>query len=268
MGRLSSLALILPIAALAQTPPSPQLFEPYEGQPGKDVVWVPTPSALVEKMLDLAGVTPKDFVVDLGSGDGRLVIAAAKRGARALGVEYEPDMVALARRNAAAAGVADKARFVQGDMFEADFSQATVLALFLLPANLRKLAPKFLELAPGTRIVNNAYRIEGWQETDIAYADGYCVVWCTAYLYLVPARVAGAWRLPTGEARLTQDFQALSGTFVFPGGRYVSVDGEVKGDHVRFTAGLDVYTGRVRGNEMSGEARGGYSGYWKATRLR
>ena len=125
-----------------------------------------------------------------------------------------------------------------------------------------------LELAAGTRIVNNAYRIEGWQEVEIAYADGYCVVWCTAYLYLVPAKLAGAWRLPTGEVRFTQEFQALSGTLVFPGGRYVSVDGEVKGDHVRFTAGLDVYTGRVRGNEMTGEAKGGYSGYWKATRLR
>src|SRR4051795_8500720 len=121
--RASLLALILPIAAAAQTQP----FEPYEGQPGKDVVWVPTPRALVEKMLDLAAVTPRDFVVDLGSGDGRVVIAAAKRGARALGVEYDPEMVALAQRNAAAAGVGERAKFVRGDMFEADFSKATVL---------------------------------------------------------------------------------------------------------------------------------------------
>src|SRR5436189_3835054 len=134
MGLVSSVALILPTATRAQTQP----FEPYEGQPGKDVVWVPTPSALVDKMLDLARVTPKDFVVDLGSGDGRLVIAAAKRGARALGVEYEADMVALSRKNAEEAGVAGKATFVQADMFEADFRQATVLALFLLPGNLRR----------------------------------------------------------------------------------------------------------------------------------
>jgi len=264
MCRFSWFALILPVAALAQTPP----FEPYEGQPGKDVVWVPTPNALVAKMLDLARVTPKDFVVDLGSGDGRLVIAAAKRGARALGVEYDAGMVALSERNAAAAGVADKAKFVRGDMFEADFSQASVLALFLLPGNLRKLAPKFLELAPGTRIVTNAYRIDGWEEAATAEADGYCVVWCTAYLYLVPAKVAGAWRLPAGEVRFTQDFQTLSGAFVFPGGRHVKADGTVKGDHVRFSAGLDVYSGRVHGNEMRGEASGAYSGYWKATRLR
>ena len=260
-------ALVLAVALAAPPCFGAEPFEPYEGQPGKDVVWVPTPRALVEKMLDLAGVTARDFVVDLGSGDGRLVIAAAKRGARALGVEYDADMVALAERNAAAAGVADKARFVRGDMFEADFSQASVLALFLLPANLRKLTPKFLELAAGTRIVNNGYRIDGWEEADIAYADGYCITWCTAYLYLVPAKVAGAWRLPTGEVRFTQDFQTLSGTLVFPGGRHVPAEGQVKGDHVRFTAGLDVYTGRVRGKEMSGEASGAYSGFWKATRV-
>ncbi len=258
------LALILPIAAFAQAKP----FEPYAGQPGKDVVWVPTPRALVEKMLDLAAVTSRDFVVDLGSGDGRVVIAAAKRGAHALGVEYDPNMVALARRNAAEAGVADKAIFEQADMFQADFKQASVLALFLLPANLRRLAPKFLELAPGTRIVSNTYKIDGWEEADVAYGDNFCITWCTAYLYLVPAKVGGAWKLPVGEVRFTQDMQRLSGTLVYPGGRYESAQGEVKGDHVRFTAGLNTYSGRVRGDEMSGDASGALSGFWRATRLK
>src|SRR6188474_499670 len=124
---------------------------PFVGQPGKDVIWVPTPYVLVEKMLDLAKVTPQDFVMDLGSGDGRNIIAAAKRGARALGVEYNPDMVEFSKRTAAAAGVAERAMFVQGDMYEADISQATVLALFLLTENLNRLAPKFLSLRPGTR---------------------------------------------------------------------------------------------------------------------
>jgi precorrin-6B methylase 2 len=261
LTRSLALTLLMCGAAGAQT------FEPYEGQPGKDVVWVPTPRALVEKMLELAGVTARDFVIDLGSGDGRLVIAAAKRGARALGVEYDAEMVALSKRNAEAAGVAGKASFLQGDMFEADFSRASVLTLFLLPGNLRKLTPKFLELAPGTRIVTNAYRIDGWEEIEIAYADGYCVTWCTAYLYLVPAKVAGAWRLPTGEVRFTQDFQTLSGTLIVPGGRYVAATGQVKGDQIRFNAGLNAYSGRVRGDEMSGEAKGAFSGYWKATRL-
>jgi precorrin-6B methylase 2 len=261
LTRSLALTLLMCGAAGAQT------FEPYEGQPGKDVVWVPTPRALVEKMLELAGVTARDFVIDLGSGDGRLVIAAAKRGARAFGVEYDAEMVALSKRNAEAAGVAGKASFLQGDMFEADFSRASVLTLFLLPGNLRKLTPKFLELAPGTRIVTNAYRIDGWEEIEIAYADGYCVTWCTAYLYLVPAKVAGAWRLPTGEVRFTQDFQTLSGTLIVPGGRYVAATGQVKGDQIRFNAGLNAYSGRVRGDEMSGEAKGAFSGYWKATRL-
>jgi len=250
-------------------PAAAQSFEPYEGQPGKDVVWVPTRHALVERMLDLAGVTERDFVVDLGSGDGRMVIAAAKRGARALGVEFEPGMVALARRNAAAAGIAERAKFVQGDMFEADFSQATVLALFLLPTNLRRLAPKFLELAPGTRIVVNTYRIEGWDEETSSDLGDACASWCTALLYLVPAKVAGLWRLPTGELELAQDVQRLSGAFMAPGGRKTSVTGRLSGDRIRFTvAGSGDYTGRVHGGEMAGEAKGSFSGYWKAARLR
>ena len=260
--RASLVALILPIAAAAQT------YEPFEGQPGKDVVWVPTRPVLVERMLDLASVTPKDFVIDLGSGDGRMVIAAAKRGARALGVEYDSDMVALARRNAAAAGVSDRAKFVEGDMFEADISQATVLALFLLPGNLRRLTPKFLELPAGTRIVSNTYRIDGWEEDTYGDIGETCFTWCIAYLYIVPARIAGAWKLPTGEVRFTQDKSALSGTMVYPGGRHASVTGKIRGDHVRFTTGLDTYSGRVQGDTMSGEATGAYSGYWTATAIK
>jgi len=183
---LRSLLMALAIAAggaFAQNP-----SEPYVGQPGKDVVWVPTPHTLTEKMLDMAKVTPKDFVIDLGSGDGRNVIAAAKRGARALGVEWEAQMVAISRKNAQAAGVADKARFVQGDMFEADISQATVLALFLLPDNLRKLKPKFEKLKPGTRIVTNGFEIDGWEPKEIGKIEKECGGWCTAYLYVLPAK--------------------------------------------------------------------------------
>jgi len=253
--------LILPAAALAQP-----AFQPYEGQPGKDVIWVPTPPALVEKMLDLARVTAKDYVVDLGSGDGRNVIAAAKRGARALGVEYDPEMVKLSQKNAEAAGVADKAKFVQGDMFEADFSQATVLALFLLPANLDKLRDKFLQLPAGTRIVNNGYKIFGWEEAEVGHSDGFCTTWCTAYLYIVPARVAGTWCLPAGEIQFKQDFQALTGMLKTKDGRALPVQGSVAGERIRFSVGLDVYTGRVRGQEMSGEASGAMSGYWKASK--
>src|SRR5919112_2236907 len=148
---LNASLLVLVIAGSAQAQEKPKPFEPTVGQAGKDVVWVPTPPELVEKMLDIAKVTPQDYVIDLGSGDGRNVIAAAKRGARAYGFEFNPDMVALSRRRAQEAGVADKATFIEGDMFEADISKATVLALFMLPSNLDKLAPKFLALRTGTR---------------------------------------------------------------------------------------------------------------------
>ena len=264
MPRLLPLALWLLVA-----PAAAQTYEPYEGQAGKDVVWVPTRPALVQRMLDLANVTERDFVVDLGSGDGRMVIAAARRGARALGVEYEPDMVALARRNAAAAGVAERAQFVQGDMFEADFSQATVLALFLLPTNLRRLAPKFLELAPGTRIVVNTYRIEGWDEETFSELGDACASWCTALLYLVPAKVAGVWQLPAGELELAQNVQRISGTLASPDGRKATITGRLSGDRIRFTvAGSGDYNGRVHGAEMWGEAKGSFSGFWKAARVK
>jgi hypothetical protein len=185
-----ALAALLCAPAWAQAPlpdPGRIVREPQSGDPGKDVIFVPTPETLVERMLDMARVTAADFVVDLGSGDGRIVVAAARRGARALGVEYNPDLVAVARRRAAAESVADRARFVQGDMYEADISGATVLALFLLPANLEKLKAKFTALPRGTRIVNNGYRIPGWQEDQVGIA-GDCGAWCTAYLYVLPAR--------------------------------------------------------------------------------
>ena len=158
---------------------------PYVGQPGKDVVWVPTPEVLVEKMLDMAKVTRDDFVMDLGSGDGRNVIAAARRGAQALGIEYDKELFELSKYRAQQAGVAERARFINGDMFEADLSQATVLALFLLPDNLQKLRPKFERMKPGTRIVVNGFPIDGWTAKETGRAEGECGSWCTAYLYIV-----------------------------------------------------------------------------------
>jgi SAM-dependent methyltransferase len=249
--------------AAAQEP-----FEPQVGQAGKDVVWVPTPAVLVERMLDLAQVTGDDFVMDLGSGDGRNVIAAARRGARALGVEYNPDMVALSRRLADEAGVSDRATFVEGDMYEADVSDATVLALFLLPDNLRRLLPKFLELAPGTRIVGNTFSFDDWPADDTYREEGDCSSWCTALLWIVPARVEGTWRLPAGELSLTQRFQVLSGTLT-NGSTTTSVTGRLRGEAITFsTAGMD-YEGRVRGEAMSGTVMSGAQrDAWTATRVR
>jgi len=242
---------------------APKPYEPVVGQEGKDVVWVPTPQVTVEKMLDMAQVTPQDFVMDLGSGDGRNIIAAAKRGAQALGVEYNADMVEFARRVAAAEGVADKAMFVQGDMYEADISKATVLALFLLPENLDKLAPKFLALRPGTRIVANHFWIDGWTADETQKADGDCGSWCTALLFIVPAKVAGTWRMPQGELAIEQKFQTISGTLTAQGTATPITDGRLHGDQISFTAGGTTYTGRVSGDVMRGDNRA-----WAAARVR
>ncbi|MEN3354085.1 MAG: hypothetical protein V7640_2243 [Betaproteobacteria bacterium] len=249
---------------LADTPQQP--FQPVVGQEGKDVVWVPTPPKLVEKMLDMAAVTPKDYVIDLGSGDGRNVIAAAKRGARALGVEYNPNMVELSSRSAAAEGVADKATFVQGDMYEADISQATVLALFLLPENLRKLTPKFLALRPGTRIVANHFGIEGWDADETQRTDGECPSWCTALLYIVPAKVAGTWRLPQGELTLEQKFQRVSGTLTSTTTSAPIENGRLRGDEISFSVNGAEHVGRVNGDVMQVNVDGSASGQWSATR--
>jgi SAM-dependent methyltransferase len=256
------LAFLVCTAALAQT--AQETFRPTPGQPGKDVVWVPTPPALVQKMLDMARVTPQDYVIDLGSGDGRNVIAAAKRGARSLGVEYNPDMVELSKRNAAREGVEDKARFVQGDMFEAEISQATVLALFLLPDNLRKLTPKFVNLRPGTRIVMNGFPIPGWDPDETATSDGECGNWCTAHLYVVPTRVAGTWRLPQGTLRLEQNYQVVTGSL----DQAPLADVKLRGEEIRFSVGGVRYEGRVNGDSMSGEMKGSVASRWSATRSR
>ena len=260
---------VLLFVALITAPPAgaqDKPFQPEVGQPGKDVVWVPTPPEMVEKMLDLAAVTAQDFVVDLGSGDGRNVIAAAKRGAQSLGVEYNPDMVELSKRNAASAGVAEKARFEQGDMYKADFSKANVLALFLLPSNLLVLRPKFLELRPGSRIVSNTFFIEEWQPDQTVTVDD-CTSWCTAILYIVPAKASGTWRLPQGTLTLTQKYQMVSGTLMSDG-KPIDVVGRLKGDQITLKAGSFEFVGRVRDAAIDGTVRtnGGAATQWSASR--
>jgi len=251
-----------------QAPPATEPFKPTVGQAGKDVVWVPTPPALVEKMLDMAKVTPQDFVMDLGSGDGRNIIAAAKRGARAVGVEFNHEMVELSRKQAAEAGVSDKATFVEGDMYEADISKATVLALFLLPHNLNKLTQKFLALPAGSRIVGNTFAPEGWAADESETIAGDCVSWCTSLLWIVPAKVEGTWTLPTGELTLKQEFQMVSGTLA-AGGANTAVSGKLRGDQITFTAGNTEYTGQVNGDRIEGSAKsGGSTTNWVASRAK
>ena len=232
--------------AFAQTTTGQKPFEPQVGQAGKDVVWVPTPQAVVDKMLDMANVTKNDVVYDLGSGDGRTVITAAKRGARAFGIEYNPDMVELSKKNAEAAGVADRATFMKADLFETDFSKADVITMFLLPSINMKLRPKLLDMKPGTRIASNTFTMEDWQADETAtITEGCSSSWCTALFWVVPAKVAGTWNTPSGALTLTQNFQMLSGTL---GNQ--AIQGRLRGNEITFTAGTTKYAGTVDGNTI------------------
>ena len=253
--------LVTPVfASHQQTPPStppqsqqpPRPYEPTVGMPGKDAVWVPTHPAVVESMLDMANVTATDVVVDLGSGDGRTVIAAARRGAKAVGYEYNPDLVELSRKLAKEAGVADKASFVQGDMYEADFHDATVLALFLLPGNLEKLKDKILALKPGSRVVVNTFTVPGWEPDERKWLEKDCTTWCEVKLHIVPAHVAGAWRGDGIELDLSQAFQKVQGTITADGTRVTIENGLVRGDRLAFSAAGKSYVGQVNGDRITG----------------
>ena len=241
-----------------------QEFQPQVGQEGKDVIWVPTPQALVDKMLDMAKVTAKDYVIDLGSGDGRTVITAAKRGAKALGIEYNPDMVELSRRNAAKEGVSDRASFVKADLFESDFSQAQVITMFLLPDINIRLRPKILNLKPGTRIVSNSFTMGDWSADETATVKEGCVSYCTALLWIVPAKVEGTWQTPQGELTLKQTYQMITGTLKSGNSSTAIANGKLNGDQISFSAGGNEYSGRVSGNAIEGVAKS--SSVWKATR--
>ena len=269
---LLPLALALPGCAIAQD----KDYTPTVGQEGKDVIWVPTPQALVEKMLDMAKLTAKDIHYDLGSGDGRTVIAAAKRGAQAFGVEYNPDMVALSERAAAKEGVSARAKFINGDIFQTDFSKATVLTLYLLPSLNIKLRPTILKMKPGTRVVSHAFSMDDWQADQTENVEGR-----TGYLWIVPAPVEGSWRWNGSgsgpkdyQVKLRQQFQKVEGEVVLDGKPGQLRDVKLTGDQISFTV-LDAsgvrrdFSGRVAGNAMQGVVKlpdGSSEAKWSATR--
>ena len=265
LGLAMVIAAAGPAAQQQQTPPGQ--FQPTPGQPGKDVIWLPTAQTLVDKMLDLGKMTAQDYVIDLGSGDGRTVITAAKRGAKAMGIEYNPDMVELSKRNAAAAGVADKASFEKADLFETDLSKATLITMFLLPDINLKLRPKLLDLKPGTRIVSNSFMMGQWDPDDSVTVTEECTSYCTAYLWIVPAKVAGTWVWAEGDLTLTQDFQMLRG-IVKIGAEGVPISGaRMNGAQISFIAGGAHYDGRVNGTTIEGTVRtGATTAKWTATR--
>ena len=248
---------------------------PFVGQEGKDVVWVPTPPELIDKMLEMAAVSADDVLIDLGSGDGRTVIAAARLGARAIGVEFDPGLVELSRRAATEAGVADRATFIQGDLFEADLTPATVITMFLLPDINMKLRGTLLGLRPGTRVVSNTWDMDDWLPDATEVLDP-CPTWCTSLLWVVPARVEGTWQFPLGTLTLEQQFQNVFGRVRVDGSdgeQSLPIEsGRLSGAEITFRAGDTMYRGQVNGPVIEGttgraEGAGGARAPWRATRL-
>jgi precorrin-6B methylase 2 len=267
--RLSGLFILLSLTSFlsAQNYQPDSGYVPEVGQPGKDVVWVPTPQELVDTMLSIAGVTPDDIVVDLGSGDGRTVITAARRGAHAIGVEYNPDMVELSRKNAEIAGVSDKTEFIEADLFEYDLSKATVITMFLLPEINLKLRPKLLGLKPGTRVVSNTFTMAEWEPDYEVTTQENWNSWNTALLWIIPAKVEGEWKLGEDILSINQQFQMISGKLVSGAENSTIKDGRLRGEEITFKTNDRIYTGRVSGNKMEGIVRDS-SGEkkWTATR--
>jgi len=253
----------------AQENQSGNSFVPEVGQQGKDVVWVPTPQELVNKMMEVAKVTPADFVIDLGSGDGRTVITAAKIGAKAKGIEYNPDMVALSKENAKKEGVGDKAEFIQADLYETDLSKATVITMFLLPEINLKLRPRLLDLKPGTRIVSNTFTMGEWEADQEVTTEENWNSWNTAYLWIIPAKVAGGWKLGNGDLELTQEFQFVRGALKSGGKSLTVTDGRLNGNTITFTVNNEKYSGTVDEKLMKGTMTNSSTGSmsdWIATR--
>jgi SAM-dependent methyltransferase len=286
MSRLAQAVVIVlaaacPAAVVAQAPaPAPQAppaavqppSEPFPGQAGKDVIWLPTPESVVERMLTMAQVGPRDVVYDLGSGDGRLVLAAARRGAQAVGVEFNADLVAVSERSARRQGLSDKARFVQGDIFATDFSRASVVTLYLLSTLNLRLRPAILDLKPGTRVVSHAFTMDDWSPDEVSRSDSR-----HAYFWIVPAKVAGGWtlELPGGPYELTleQKYQKLDGSTIALGGVSAGLrEAALRGDAIHFgfvdaRGVLHELAGTVAADRMSGTFRAdSQSGRWTATR--
>jgi hypothetical protein len=274
---MTAFARFIPVLLLAFTLPAAAQFQPQVGQAGKDVIWVPTPDDVVERMLIMAQVTPNDYVWDLGAGDGKIAIMAAKKfGARAVGIEYNPDMVKHANANAQSAGVAGtgkgQAQIRHGDIFATDFSQATVVTLYLLPALNMKLRPQLLSMRPGTRVVSHSFSMEDWEADEISTLDGR-----RAYFWLVPANVMGSWNLDVGgqrhEMALEQTFQKVSGTLTMGPMHAGLRETRLRGTQISF-AYVDQggvrreLTGRITGSRMEGSFRDekGAEGKWTATK--
>ena len=248
-------------------------YEPHVGQAGKDVIWVPTPDEVVERMLRMAQVTKDDYVVDLGAGDGKIAIMAAKKfGARSMGIEYNPDMARYAQGNVVKAGVTDRARILNGDIFATDFTTATVVTMYLLPGLNMKLRPQLLQMRPGTRIVSHSFTMEDWQPDETSSMDGR-----RAYFWIVPAQVMGGWTLEVGpekhELSLEQRFQKIEGSIAYGSTQVGLRDASLRGSVIGFSYVDQAsvrrdFSGRVTSGRMEGsfKADNGSEGRWSATK--
>ncbi len=259
---IAALICLLPVHAMSQNEVEQPVYVPEEGIDGKDVIWWPTPNSLVNAMLDKANVGPVDFVVDLGSGDGRIVIEAAKRGAHATGIEFNPDLVRLSEHRASAEGVSGKAKFLNMDLFEYDLSKATVITMYLLTDLNLRLRPKLLELKPGTRLVSNTFDLGDWladeeisvesmrEDPDGLYRSYHSR--SLGYFWIVPAKVEGTWTFKDGKLNLVQKYQMLEGSYQ-NGTTTLPIElGRLSGKEITFSINGLTYKGIVENNRMSG----------------
>lgn len=263
-------------AAPGSPPAASRNFEPRLGQSGKDVMWLPSKEAMVERLLQMGEVARGDYLADLGSGDGKIPILAARtRGARGLGIEFNPDMVELSRRRAVEQGVADRVEFRLGDIFQADYAAATVVYLYLLPELNLRLRPALLKMKPGTRILSNGWDMQTWMADETTAVDN-----AEGYLWIVPAHVGGSWQIrikargavPPAAIAIRQRFQKVSGEADFRKFSARLQDVVLRGDALRFSY-RDVngetfhFVGKVQGDKIKGTAQSrGTRGTFEATR--
>ena len=250
------------VTSVAQTEPKEAGdYAPTLGQSGKDVMWLPTSDQLVDRLLQLAAVTARDNVIDLGSGDGKIVIAAARDfKARALGIEYNPALVELSKRNAQRAGVAERAEFVRGDIFATNFAHATVVTMYLLPEINLQLRHTLMAMKPGTRVVSHDFDMAEWEPDERSRAGGHAV-----HLWVIPANAGGEWRLRFalggGQTEVVlaieQTFQKIRGEAKFGGFETSLREPRVLGDQIGFAftdseGVLRDFRGVVSGARISG----------------
>jgi SAM-dependent methyltransferase len=259
IASLCAILVAAPVAAQDTPRYGDELYQPRLRQPGKDVMWLPTPDAMVARMLQAARTTDRDVVYDLGAGEGRIPIAAARDfGAHAVGIEYDAALAALARRNAQRAGVAAKVTIITGDIFNEDFSRATVVTLYLLPDLNQQLRPRLLQMKPGTRIVSHAWDMGEWEPDETYRAGG-----SEGFLWIVPAPVGGRWSLTdergfiAAEIDFAQRFQRLGGTLTVRGATQPLLGAWMQGDLLGFTfvhhdGGVRSVRARVDGDTLSG----------------